>query len=116
MDGGVVSFGAAGGEDEFRGGAAQESGDLMAGLFDGLAGILAGPVGAGGVAIGGGEEGEHRLHNGGVGGRRRVVVEVDHSEIVAAAKGDGATGNVKNRHVDILSFDEGELWPPPPSA
>jgi len=76
-DGMVVGFGAAAGEDDFRGTRADEGGDLFAGGFDGGACALAGRVDRGGVGEIGGEIGEHGVEDLGIDGRRGVVIEVD---------------------------------------
>ena len=58
----LLRLGGAGGEDDLLGGGADELGDLLAGLLDGLLGLPAeGVVAAGGVAELGAEVGHHRL-------------------------------------------------------
>ena len=59
-------------------------GDLVAGGFDGLAGLLAEAVGAGGVGVDVGQQGEHRLDDAGIGLGGGVVVEVDHCWIISS--------------------------------
>ena len=86
-EGEVVALGAAGGEDDFFGGAVEEAGDLGAGVLDGGAGALAGLVRGAGVAGGGGEVGEHGLDDLGEDGGRRVGVEVDAGHGVILRRG-----------------------------
>ena len=68
------ALGAAGGEYDLLGLAAQEIGDAAAGAVQSLAGLLGLSVEAGGVAPEVGQVGEHRLQDAGVQGRRGRVV------------------------------------------
>lgn len=76
---GVVRFCASAGEEDFLGIASEQLRDLKARLFDGLAGFLAEAVGAAGIAVAIGEEGEHGVADGWVELGGGVVVEIDHS-------------------------------------
>ena len=60
-DGHVVGLGAAGGEVNFPGLAAQVGGDPLTGIFQSLLGLLAEGVQAAGVAVNFGEVGHHRV-------------------------------------------------------
>ena len=74
----VVGFGGARGEYDAAGVGADEGGDLCAGMFDRFFGFPAVGVGAGmGVAVEGGEVGEHFVEDAGVGGSGCLGVEVD---------------------------------------
>ena len=74
----LLRLGGAGGEDDLLGGGADELGDLLAGLLDGLLGLPAeGVVAAGGVAELGAEVGHHGFEDARVHRRGGVVVHVD---------------------------------------
>ena len=78
LDGEVVGLGGAGGEDDFLGGAADERGDLLACLVDGLLGFPAEAVIArSGVAEDAGEVGHHGFEHARVERGGGVVVHVD---------------------------------------
>src|SRR5260370_19009822 len=73
----IVGFGAATGENYFRGGGVEECGNLFASGFDGGAGGLAEGVNGRGVAEVGGEVGKHGVEDRGIDGGGGVVIEVD---------------------------------------
>ena len=78
LEGEVVALGGAAGEDDLLGDGADEAGDLLAGLLDGLLGLPAeGVIPAGGVAVVLGEARQHRLQHARIDARRGVVVHVD---------------------------------------
>src|SRR5690242_6286219 len=74
----VDRLGAAAGEGQFAGRAADQQGDLGAGVVNQSAGLLSRPVHAGGVRVVVFQHAEHRLYDfrGGAGGG--VVIEVNH--------------------------------------
>ena len=76
VQGGVVAFGAATGEDDFLGVGIEEGGDFGAGLLDFVAGLAAEFVDAGRVAVVVAQEGQHGVNDfrGHAGGG--VVVEI----------------------------------------
>ena len=63
VQGGVVAFGAATGEDDFPGVGVEERGDFGAGLLDVLAGLAAEFVNAGRIALVFTQEREHGVHH-----------------------------------------------------
>src|SRR3970040_1584176 len=69
---------AAAGEDDVRRAAAQDGGDSLTGVVDGLLGLAGERVGGGGVAEALDQVGEHRFQRLRVKLCRRSVVEVDH--------------------------------------
>src|SRR5262249_20342184 len=73
----VVRLGGAAGEDHLVGVGVEQGGDLVAGVFQGAAGVAAELVGAGRVAVDLGEIQAHRLPDGGQEGRGGVAIEVD---------------------------------------
>ena len=75
-DGGVVALGAAAGEHDLAGPAADDGGDAVAGLVDGPAGVAGEAVRAAGVGEPLGEERQHRLDRLRAHRRRRRMVEV----------------------------------------
>ena len=79
LEGGVVGFGAAAGEDDFGGVGVDEGGDLGPRPVDGLARFFGGAVAAGGVVEAVAEPGEHGVEDFGVDGGGGVVVEVGHA-------------------------------------
>src|SRR5205823_5095723 len=77
LDGLVARLAAAAGEDDLVGLGAEEVGDLLAGAVDGVMGSLAVGVAAGRVAELLAQVRQHGVEDGGVEGRRRIVVEVN---------------------------------------
>lgn len=75
-DGEVVRFGAAAGENDFLGRAVEEGGNLAAGAFEDLFGLLAGLMDTGGIPESIAEDGHERVDHGRCDGRRCVVIEI----------------------------------------
>ena len=80
-DGEVIRFGAAAGEDDLVRAAAEERGELVAGIVERGAGLASGGVDGGGVAVVLLQVGAHGGEHLGGEGCGRVVVEVDHQII-----------------------------------
>ena len=83
-EGEVIRFGGTAGEDDLIGLGAESSGDLIAGILQGLAGTPADAMSAGRIAEGVGQVRPHRFPDGGQRQRGSVVVEIDdvHTDIV----------------------------------
>ena len=79
LEGEVVGFGAAPGEDDLRGAGAEGGGHRLPGLLDGRLGHPGLGVLPGGVPEGTLEEGQHGLEGLRAQRRRRSVVEVGHA-------------------------------------
>ena len=103
-DGGIVTLGAAGVEDDFGGTAVEERGNLFAGALDGGAGVLAVLVDGGRVAERVDEEGSHSLQYlgkqrcGGIG----VHVDAAHTSIVTGL-GSGKTSPGGKKRTQVPS-------------
>lgn len=88
-EGEVIALGAAGGEDDFSCAAAEEGSEVLAGVVDSGAGVLAALVDRRRVAKGLEPEGTHGLHDLGEDGRGGVGVEVDarHAALIVGGRG-----------------------------
>src|SRR5262249_49377876 len=76
-EGQVVGFGGTAGKEHFLRIRPEECGRAFTGIFQSLARTSAGPVGAGGIAVGFAKEGPHGLPDGREDGGGGVVIEVD---------------------------------------